>query len=77
MFVDSMFHLHTLEVLVVPFSNPRGLYSYSSRDCKYYSSGGGVPTFLALFFRPIFHFLFLFCALRRIEGQNLLGIYVL
>ena len=29
MLVDSMFHLHTLEVLVVPFPDLRGLYSYS------------------------------------------------
>ena len=29
MLVDSIFHLHTLEVLVVPFLDLRDLYSYS------------------------------------------------
>ena len=36
MLVDSIFHLHTLEILVVPFPDLRDLcsYSYSSLGLK-------------------------------------------
>ena len=40
--VNSIFHLHTLEVLVVPFPDLRDLYSYSysSLDWKSSSDAG-------------------------------------
>ena len=42
MLADSIFHLHTLEVLVVSFPDIRDLYSYSytSLDWRYSSDAG-------------------------------------
>ena len=42
MLVDSIFHLHTLEVLVVPFPPLRDLYSYSYSSLEWRSSDAGL-----------------------------------
>ena len=66
MLLNSIFDLHTLEVLVVQFPDLRGLYSYSSRHWRSSSDAG----LNGLRRSPDQYFLFLFCAVRYFQSSK-------
>ena len=64
----SIFYLHTLEVLAVPFPALRDLYSYSYSGLDWRSSSDAGLNGLRR--SPDQYFLFLFCAVRYFQSSK-------